>query len=782
MSGCVYYRFKSANNYDSITFDGVLLSVGDLKRSIIEKVGLKNCDLIIANAQTEEEFLDEGFRIPKNSSVTIKRVPMVRPRTVATEPVPLMSVSRYVDADPEEERNSTHKVLTATASEMQTVEGKTSGSSLSAEDALAEEDRRIEDLINKTDMAHQKEIREYSYGKGGKGKGKGFGRGRSTGVPHAGYICKRCHKPGHFVQECPTNGDPVFDISKKCHAPGIPVSYIAPDPNGRILMGDGQTGVMQPSAKGFGTYPSNVNTTQIPDHLKCSLCSSLYRDAVLIMCCQKTYCDGCARTKLIAEGRCPSCGKENCNADSLLPNKDVRDIIKAFKAGRVDTAPLISGVGPSQDSAKSASSIQPSLLPSPESSQSAPSESFREATEKVETALSVEETVKGEKSGASPRPLEATTAATIFEPSSTSQDAKTGPSEQQEEKSSERAQAQTAKMVRKDTDAESQSLVIAQAGAVKAPIKVDKGPIRCFTCGGVGHFQRDCPQARQVQGTPAHQLPSGYGRGMGNEWIPPSSWAVADTWGRAEGWAGGNRWPGGNGWGGPPAWEGWVQRPDGTWVEELYAHRAYRGQAAAYHGDKGTYQWEGWVQRPDGTWVEDPYAHRAYRGQAAAYHGDKGTYGYNEYSNGFDDWASHEYPSRVGDWRGWWGEDSAAMGKGRADPAADGKGKGRNKGAGKGSGKSGGAVGPTPLSKEQFEALQSRVAQEPQETYGRSPSKSSGLKGHSDRLSDLRSNKRLHESKANEGVSCADEDRINDFSDAEEKVKSSRRRGFPETE
>lgn len=456
MSGCVYYRFKSANNYDSITFDGVLLSVGDLKRSIIEKVGLKNCDLVIANAQTGEEFLDEGFRIPKNSSVTIKRVPMVRPRTVATEPVPLMSVSRYVVADPEEERNSPHKILSATASEIPTVEGKTSGSSLSVEEALAEEDRRIEDLINKTDMAHQKEIREYAYGKGGKGKGKGFGRGRFTGVPHAGYICKRCHKPGHFVQECPTNGDPVFDVSKKCPAPGIPVSYIAPDPNGRILMGDGQTGVMQPSAtaKGFGTYSSNANTTQIPDHLKCSLCASLYRDAVLIMCCQKTYCDGCARTKLIAEGRCPSCGKENCNADSLLPNKDVRDIIKAFKAGRVDTAPLTNGVGHSQDSAKPAASTQPSLLPARESSESTPSESFREATEKVETAMSVEvKNGKGEKSGASPRPLGATTPATVFEPSSTTQDAKTGPSEQQEEKSSDSAQAQTSKMVRKDTDA-----------------------------------------------------------------------------------------------------------------------------------------------------------------------------------------------------------------------------------------------------------------------------------------------------------------------------------------
>ena len=46
---------------------------------------------------------------------------------------------------------------------------------------------------------------------GGRGRGRG-GRDFNPVPPaHINYICKRCHKPGHYVQNCPTNSDPTFD-------------------------------------------------------------------------------------------------------------------------------------------------------------------------------------------------------------------------------------------------------------------------------------------------------------------------------------------------------------------------------------------------------------------------------------------------------------------------------------------------------------------------------------------------------------------------------------------
>lgn len=54
---CIHYKFRSALEYDTITFDGLSISLADLKQSIItqKKFG-KNTDfdLEVTNAQTKE--------------------------------------------------------------------------------------------------------------------------------------------------------------------------------------------------------------------------------------------------------------------------------------------------------------------------------------------------------------------------------------------------------------------------------------------------------------------------------------------------------------------------------------------------------------------------------------------------------------------------------------------------------------------------------------------------------------------------------------------------------
>lgn len=57
---CVHYKFSSKLNYDTVTFDGLHITLSDLKRQIMgrEKLKAADCDLQITNAQTKEGKLD----------------------------------------------------------------------------------------------------------------------------------------------------------------------------------------------------------------------------------------------------------------------------------------------------------------------------------------------------------------------------------------------------------------------------------------------------------------------------------------------------------------------------------------------------------------------------------------------------------------------------------------------------------------------------------------------------------------------------------------------------
>ncbi|XP_063790820.1 E3 ubiquitin-protein ligase RBBP6 isoform X4 [Pseudophryne corroboree] len=101
---CVHYKFSSKLNYDTVTFDGLHISLADLKKQIMGRERLKaaDCDLQITNAQTQEEYTDETALIPKNSSVIVRRIPIGGVRTatktyVISRAEPVSGPSKAID-------------------------------------------------------------------------------------------------------------------------------------------------------------------------------------------------------------------------------------------------------------------------------------------------------------------------------------------------------------------------------------------------------------------------------------------------------------------------------------------------------------------------------------------------------------------------------------------------------------------------------------------------------------------------------------------------------------
>lgn len=75
---CVHYKFSSKLDYNTVTFDGLHITLNELKRQIMARERLKatDCDLQITNAQTREEYTDNEAHIPKHSSVIVRRTPI----------------------------------------------------------------------------------------------------------------------------------------------------------------------------------------------------------------------------------------------------------------------------------------------------------------------------------------------------------------------------------------------------------------------------------------------------------------------------------------------------------------------------------------------------------------------------------------------------------------------------------------------------------------------------------------------------------------------------------
>ncbi|XP_074765243.1 E3 ubiquitin-protein ligase RBBP6-like [Athene noctua] len=101
---CVHYQFSSQLRRDTVTFSGLHISLGNLKREIMGRQKLKaaNCDLRVTNAETGEEYTDANALIPKNSSVVVRRVPVRGVKTTSKTPVitrtePASGTSRAIE-------------------------------------------------------------------------------------------------------------------------------------------------------------------------------------------------------------------------------------------------------------------------------------------------------------------------------------------------------------------------------------------------------------------------------------------------------------------------------------------------------------------------------------------------------------------------------------------------------------------------------------------------------------------------------------------------------------
>ncbi|VFQ63724.1 unnamed protein product [Cuscuta campestris] len=326
----VYFKFKSAKDFDSVPIDGHFISVLNLKEKIFESKHLgrgTDFDLVVTNAQTNEEYLDEAALIPKNTSVLIRRVPGQPRKPIVTAPVTELEEPKdenmYEEAEPV--KSGLVGAETCTNNYSEDLDWDEFGNDLYAipdtipfqsnnlvheapPSSKADEESKIKALIDTPALDWQQQPAD------GFGAGRGYGRG-----------------PGHFIQHCPTNGDPNYDVRRVKPPTGIPKSMLVTTPDGSYALPSGASAVMKPNEAAFDKevecMPSTRSVGELPPELHCPLCKEVMKDAVLTSkCCFKSFCDKCIRDYIISKLMCV-CGATNVLADDLLPNKTLRDTI-----------------------------------------------------------------------------------------------------------------------------------------------------------------------------------------------------------------------------------------------------------------------------------------------------------------------------------------------------------------------------------------------------------------------------------------------------------------------
>ncbi|XP_068674957.1 E3 ubiquitin-protein ligase RBBP6-like isoform X1 [Montipora foliosa] len=334
---CIHYKFRSALEYDTITFDGLSISLADLKHSIItqKKFG-KNTDfdLEVTNAQTKEEYKDDVTMIPKNSSVVVRRIP------IGTKSKAQLAAERASPFSSGEQKTSAFQDYQVSKSQK-----------LSKITDLANADASEEDKLKAMMKQSGEDWDPSQYVKGRRPYAPG------VPVPHS-YVCYRCGKPGHFIRNCPTNGDNRFDVPKAKRTTGIPRTFLGTSEGTASPPAGGRSSPSLSTEVDSKPKGKDSANKKVPSELKCPTCSNLLTDAVLIPCCGTSYCDDCIRNYLLEnEQTCPSCGIENVSPDSLVINKQLRQAVNTFKNARPASPYVTPMVNSSSTAASSTQSV-----------------------------------------------------------------------------------------------------------------------------------------------------------------------------------------------------------------------------------------------------------------------------------------------------------------------------------------------------------------------------------------------------------------------------------------
>ena len=369
-TSAVYYKFRSQREPQRLTFDGTGISVWELKREILlqNKMGKgTDFDLCVYNADTDEEYKDDNFSIPRATHVTVRRLPASKPGRgtaqlyVTDTMAPTAAAGLDVPAPPP---TTTAPSMPYRGPMSKRFDGRddpaTSEPSAPIQSAVIDHQQDEASKIAAMFQASTEQWEEtqermahatYRERSGAPRRGPPTGRYAPPAVerppPPPGFICYRCGQKGHWIQDCPTNDNPEYDNRRFKRTTGIPKSMLrtveqstAENMTGVMVTPDGSYVIATPDSGSWQRTRARARPLSKTDvyqsmpsdpTLACPLCTKLMRDAVKTSCCQTSFCEECVQTHLFEHDFvCPECEKRIPDIEMLKIDDVLRKKIREY--------------------------------------------------------------------------------------------------------------------------------------------------------------------------------------------------------------------------------------------------------------------------------------------------------------------------------------------------------------------------------------------------------------------------------------------------------------------
>ena len=341
MASTILYKFRSASTFEALPLPGSAARLFDIKKAIVTAKkfdqGAMDFNLSIQDANSGQEYMDDGAIIPRGTRLVVQRLPANRGQGI------LAAIAR-----------SQHGGYHA---------GSTSHNHAvpdgyyTIESAGRDEEQFVPMNTNQNDEIAALRAATDTAAPPPTGRPTNF-RGNQVAGSGAPPPRNNLQFQSQQRQFNRPNADPGLREQEMQQQPkkrttGIPRTFqslTAPTDGGD---GAANQPLLQPNAIGFeelvnraggqsenvaGTkkdldYAIKLTATTIPDYLKCAICHDVVRDAMLLPWDPegRTTCESCIRNALTESGfRCPLTLQEGVSPDDLLPNHALRKAAEQF--------------------------------------------------------------------------------------------------------------------------------------------------------------------------------------------------------------------------------------------------------------------------------------------------------------------------------------------------------------------------------------------------------------------------------------------------------------------